>query len=89
MEEDDDDADLDDITFTSNVNDFDRVWDAEEEEEDAEEVEEEIFDTFGGFNFAPRITEADTTNDRTSMDRKLDECLFLLVKQVSVSHHSA
>jgi hypothetical protein len=65
------------------MDDFDRVWDAEMDDDVDEEQEEETFDTVGGFNFAPRTTDADASNDRTSLNRKLDECLYLLIKNNS------
>ena len=78
---DDFDDDLEDINFpTMQAEDLDRVWDAEADEDEDEEREEEIFDTFGGFNFSKRITIADEMNDYTSLERRLDEVLYLLVK---------
>ena len=43
---------LDELTFSSNTEDFDRVWDAELDEEEDDEQEQQVLDTFGGFNFA-------------------------------------
>ena len=79
--DDDFDDDLEDIDFpTMQAEELDRVWDAEADEEEDEEREEEIFDTFGGFNFSKRITTADERNDYTSLERRLDQVLYLLVK---------
>ena len=41
------DDDLDELTFSSNTEDFDRVWDAELDEEEDDEQEQEVFDTSG------------------------------------------
>jgi hypothetical protein len=40
-------------------------------------------DTFRGFMFASRETDADRDNDRTSLDRALDRHLFLVIKDGS------
>ena len=40
------------------------------------------------FYFAPRTTDADAANDRTSLDRRLDQCLYLLVKNTATDQWS-
>ena len=50
----------------------------EEKGDDAPEA-----DTFRGFMFAERETEADRSKDRSSMDRALDRHLFLVIKDGS------
>lgn len=47
----------------------------------AQDLEEMWKDEANKFQFAPRITEADKTNDTTSTNRKLEESLTLVVEQ--------
>ncbi|XP_054243723.1 39S ribosomal protein L46, mitochondrial [Indicator indicator] len=47
----------------------------------AQDLEEKWEQRFMKFEAAPRITDADKKNDRTSLDRRLDSNLLLLVKQ--------
>ncbi|KAK0172348.1 hypothetical protein PV328_005680 [Microctonus aethiopoides] len=50
-------------------------------EQKAEDLEELADEEMASFKFAPRITEADRNNITTSLERKLDKCLLLLVQQ--------
>ncbi|XP_012264883.2 39S ribosomal protein L46, mitochondrial [Athalia rosae] len=52
----------------------------------AQDFEDASLDEFKKFHFAPRITEADKKNDITSLDRKLDRHLVLLVHQKLGEH---
>ncbi|XP_006028350.2 39S ribosomal protein L46, mitochondrial [Alligator sinensis] len=47
----------------------------------AQDLEETWEDKFQKTELAPRLTDADKSNDRTSLNRKLDSNLTLLVKQ--------
>ena len=88
-EDDEDEDDDDDFLFNEELSyknkdpdAFDKVWDAElnkDDQEDQSSASSEIFDTFGGFNFASRITEDES--DLTSINRKLDQKLYLIVQE--------
>ncbi|XP_043274963.1 39S ribosomal protein L46, mitochondrial isoform X2 [Venturia canescens] len=47
----------------------------------AQDIEDSGEAELAAFKFAPRVTEADEKNIKTSLDRKLDSCLVLLVQQ--------
>ncbi|NXG48877.1 RM46 protein, partial [Psilopogon haemacephalus] len=47
----------------------------------AQDLEEKWEQKFQQFEAAPRVTDADRNNTRTSLDRRLDSNLLLLVKQ--------
>lgn len=47
----------------------------------AQDIEDAGDAELAGFKFAPRLTEADKENKITSLERKLDKSLMLLVEQ--------
>jgi large subunit ribosomal protein L46 len=47
----------------------------------AQDMEDLYNEEFAKFKTAPRLTEADKQNDKKSINRKLEETLFLLVEQ--------
>ena len=56
---------------------WDREWDDNRDDAEGKEEDESALD---GDGLAPRITEADKTNDRTTVNRRLTDNLYLLVK---------
>ena len=88
-EDDDDDEDLElDFSTEMDMSEINKVFSADKDDaQDDQDKDIEIFDTFGGYNFAPRITEADTNNDRTSLNRKLDERLYLLIMDTATNQY--
>ncbi len=83
LDDDLDDLDLD-LSATSDVSssDFDKVWSNDGDGKDGgdDEQQEVVYDTFGGYMFQGRTTRADERDNRTSLNRKLDERLYLLVR---------
>ena len=73
-ENDMDDIDIDDL-LDSDI-DF-LEYDVQDEEMEEDIVEEEELDD----GFGPRVTEADIANDRTTVNRRLQEYVYLLVKK--------
>lgn len=55
--------------------------DAESSKQTAQDLEDSYKEELSKFTLAPRLTEADKTNDIKSLNRKLDETLVLLVQQ--------
>ncbi|XP_036591651.1 39S ribosomal protein L46, mitochondrial [Trichosurus vulpecula] len=62
------------------------IYDSDDDDDDkdillAQDLEDTWEQTFLQFKPQPRVTEADQKNDRTSLHRKLDQNLVLLVKE--------